>query len=100
MEKNFNFSGRLANLQEKISAEEVDAILITKAPNVAYFSGFRGDSTALFIGKNFRKLITDGRYTEQAITQAKNFTLVEQTEGLYKKIVEEIKISGCKKIGF
>lgn len=91
---------RLIRLQEKISAEEVDAVLITKIPNVTYFSGFRGDSSALLIGKNFRKLITDGRYTEQAITQAKNFTLVEQTEGLYKKIIEEIKISGCKKIGF
>lgn len=90
---------RLIRLQEKITAEEVDAVLITKIPNVTYFSGFRGDSSALLIGKNFRKLITDGRYVEQAITQAKNFTLVEQTEGLYKKIVEEIKISGCKKVG-
>ena len=91
---------RLIRLQEKMSAEEVDAVLITKVPNVNYFSGFRGDSSALLIGKNFRKLITDGRYREQAITQAKNFTLVEQTEGLYKKIVAEIKISGCKRVGF
>ena len=91
---------RLINLYEKFSAEEIDALLITKKSNVTYFSGFQGDSSALLIGKNFRKLITDGRYTEQAIQQAKNFTLVEQTEGLYKKIVEEIKISGCKKIGF
>lgn len=90
---------RLIRLQEKITAEEVDAVLITKIPNVTYFSGFRGDNSVLLIGKNFRKLITDGRYVEQAITQAKNFTLVEQTEGLYKKIVEEIKISGCKKVG-
>lgn len=91
---------RLINLYEKMSVEEVDALLITKIPNVKYFSGFQGDSSALLIGKNFRKLITDGRYTEQAIIQAKNFTLVEQNEGLYKKIVDEIKISGCKKIGF
>lgn len=91
---------RLINLQEKISAEKVDAILITKAPNVTYFSGFRGDSSALLIGKNFRKLITDGRYLEQAITEAKNFTIVQQNDGLRKKIVEEIKISGCKKVGF
>lgn len=90
---------RLIRLQEKITAEEVDAVLITKIPNVTYFSGFRGDNSVLLIGKKFRKLITDGRYVEQAITQAKNFTLVEQTEGLYKKIVEEIKISGCKKVG-
>jgi len=100
MNTNFDFNGRLARLQEKISAEEVDAILITKAANVTYFSGFRGDSTALLVGKNFRNLITDGRYTEQAKQQTKNFALVEQTEGLYKKIVEVIKNRGAKKIGF
>ena len=100
MNTNFDFSGRLINLYEKISAEEVDALLITKIPNVTYFSGFRGDSSALFVGKNIRKLITDGRYIEQALTEAKNFTLVEQTEGFSKKVAEEIKISGCKKIGF
>lgn len=92
-------NSRLINLQEKIYTEEVDAFLITKIPNVTYFSGFRGDSSALFIGKNFRKLITDGRYIEQAAIQSKNFQLVKQTEGLYKKIVEEIKNSACKKIG-
>lgn len=90
---------RLIRLKEKISAEEIDALLVTKIPNVTYFSGFRGDSTALFIGKNFLKLITDGRYINQARQQTKNFALVEQTEGLYKKIVAEIKSSGCKKIG-
>ena len=94
---NFDFSGRLANLYEKLSAEEVDALLITKVPNVTYFSGFRGDSSALLVGKNFRKLITDGRYTQQAKQETKNFQIVEQTEGLYKKLVEELK--GCKKIG-
>ena len=99
MEKHFDFATRLANLYEKISAEEVDALLVTKVANVTYFSGFRGDSSALFVGKNFRELVTDGRYIEQAKTQAKNFSVVEQAEGLYKKLVEEIKSSGAKKIG-
>ena len=99
MNTNFDYSGRLARLYDKVQAEEVDALLITKVVNVTYFSGFRGDSTALLVGKNFRRLITDGRYTEQAKRQAKNFALVEQTEGLYKKISEEIKSLGCKKVG-
>ena len=94
---NFDFTERLANLYEKLSAEEVDAILISKAINVSYFSGFRGDSAALLVGKNFRKLVTDGRYLEQARREAKNFQVVEQTEGLYKKISEEL--AGCKKVG-
>lgn len=99
MNMNFDFANRLANLRDKLQAEEVDALLITKVANVTYFSGFRGDSSALIFGKNFRRLITDGRYTEQAVNESRNFTIVEQTEGLLKKIVEEIKSLGCKKIG-
>ena len=99
MIKNFDFSDRVARLIEKIIADEVDAILITKVANVTYFSGFRGDSSALLVGKNIRKLITDGRYIEQAVSETKNFTIVEQTEGLFKKVVEEIKISDCKRVG-
>ena len=97
---NFDFAERLINLYEKISAEEVDALLITKVPNVTYFSGFRGDSSALLIGKNIRKLITDVRYIEQAQHETKNFQIVKQEEGIHKKIAEELKASGCKKVGF
>ena len=100
MEINFNFSARLANLLKKISADEVDAVLISKAANLFYFSGFRGDSAVLLIGKNFRKLITDARYTEQASKQTTNFEIIKQTEGLYKKIEEEIKNCKIKKLGF
>lgn len=95
----FNFSGRLANLYDKLHAEEVDALLVTKPANVTYISGFHGDSTALLIGRNFRRLVTDGRYVEQARREVKNFALVEQTEGLYKKLVDEIKSAGCRKVG-
>ena len=99
MVMNFDFNGRLMKLYDKLAAEQVDAFLITKSANVNYFSGFRGDSTALLIGKNFRTLVTDGRYIEQANRQAKNFALVKQTEGLYKKLVDVIKDTRCKKIG-
>ncbi|MBE8954257.1 MAG: aminopeptidase P family protein [Quinella sp. 2Q5] len=95
----FDYGGRLARLIDRLAAEDVDALLITKAANVTYLSGFRGDSTALIVGKNFRRLVTDGRYVEQARRQAKNFALVKQTEGLNKKIVEEIKSLGCRKVG-
>lgn len=96
----FNFSARLERLMKKISDEQVDAVLIYKPENVYYFSGFNGDSTILFVSKNFCKLITDGRYTEQAESQAKNFEVVKQTEGLFSKLAEEIKNSAVKVIGF
>ena len=95
-----NFDLRLENLLKKISTEEIDAVLISKTANLFYFSGFRGDSAVLLIGKNFRKLITDSRYTEQAEQQTKNFEIVKHTEGLFKKIEEEIKNLKIKKLGF
>ena len=96
----FNFSARLERLLKKISDEKVDAILIGKPENVFYISGFNGDSTFLFISKNFRKLITDGRYTEQAESQAKNFEVIKHTEGIFSKLADEVKNSAVKKIGF
>ena len=91
---------RLQNLYQKIAAEEIDAVIIYKAANVFYFSGFRGDSTILLIGRDFLKLITDSRYTEQAKLQTKNFEIVQQDEGLFKKLVEVMKSCDAKKFGF
>ena len=96
----FNFSARIERLLQKISGEQVDAILIRKPENLFYFSGFNGDSSCLFISKNFLKLITDGRYSEQAATQAKNFEIIKQTDGLFPKIADEVKNSAVKKIAF
>ena len=96
----FNFSARLEKLLRKISDEQVDAILIRKPENLFYFSGFNGDSSVLFISKNFRKLITDGRYIEQAERQAKNFETIRHKEGLFVKLADEIKNSNVKVLGF
>lgn len=91
---------RLKNLYQKIAAEEIDAVIIYKAANVFYFSGFRGDSTVLLIGRDFLKLITDSRYIEQAKLQTKNFEIVKQEDGLFKKLIDEIKTCDAKKVGF
>ena len=91
---------RIQNLYQKLNAEEIDAIIIHKSANVFYFSGFRGDSTILLIGKNFRKLITDSRYIEQAKLQTEDFEIVKQEDGLFKKLIDEIKSCGLKKFGF
>lgn len=96
----FDITARLEKLIQKISGEQVDAILIRKPENLFYFSGFNGDSSVLFIGKNFRKLITDGRYTEQAERQTKNFEIIRQTEGLFTKLADEIKNAKVKTLGF
>ena len=97
---NFDFDSRLKNLRRKLSDEKLDGILITKIANVAYFSGFRGDSSALLVTEGKLLFVTDNRYTEQAKQQTRNFEIITHEEGLYKKIIALVRGSAIKNFGF
>ena len=91
---------RLAALRQLLAEKNLDAALITKEVNLHYFSGFRGDDTALIVTPNAQFLITDNRYTEQASQQATTYTIIEQKKGLWHEVAEIIKKLGAKRIGF
>ena len=80
--------------------QDLDALLINKLVHLHYFSGFRGDDSALLIFKDRALLITDSRYTEQAVAEAPDFEIVCQKDGLWKKVSECVKESETKAIGF
>ena len=79
---------RVARLRALMAEKVLDGVLVTKEESVHYFSGFRGDSTALLITPERLLLMTDNRYTEQAQLQAPSYDVVEQHEGLSKRIAE------------
>ena len=83
-----NMEVRIARLRALLTEQVVDAALITKEENVHYFSGFRGDSTALLVTPERLILVTDSRYTEQAAAEASDYEIVEQRDGLYRKVAE------------
>ncbi len=91
---------RLEAVRALMSEHQLDAIVVTKYVNLHYFSGFRGDDTTLVISRDEAMLITDNRYTEQAVQQAPLFTIVEQENGLLAKTAECVKKTGAKKVGF
>lgn len=91
---------RLNALRKCMADKNLDGILVTKEVNLHYFSGFRGDDTTLIITKDKALLITDSRYKEQAEAEAPLFDIIEQKEGLLRKTAEEIKLLGCKAVGF
>ncbi|HYF91265.1 MAG TPA: Xaa-Pro peptidase family protein [Symbiobacteriaceae bacterium] len=68
---------RLAKLRAAMAGKQVDGVLIAKAENRAYLSGFTGSSGWLVITQEKAILITDFRYTEQAAAQAPAFTVVK-----------------------
>lgn len=87
---------RLRKLMEK---NDLEAMIITKAENIRYLSGFSGgEDGRLLITGNTGYLFTDSRYTEQAGREAPEWTLVE----IIPPGVDYIKeaAAGCKGIGF
>lgn len=91
---------RLHMLRDVLRAEKLDAVVVTKEVNLHYFSGFRGDDTALVVTRKKALLITDNRYTEQAGQQAPLYKVVEQRHGLFKKTAKCLARIGVKRVGF
>ncbi len=92
---------RALELQRRLDGLGVDGMLVTKAKNRLYLSGFTGSAGALVITKKGMSLVTDFRYTEQAAAQAHGFTVITHGPGgYYKQTIEEAIKLGAKKLGF
>ncbi|HLZ37279.1 MAG TPA: Xaa-Pro peptidase family protein [Mycobacteriales bacterium] len=61
-------------------AGEVDAVLVTRLPNVRYLTGFTGSNAALLVTPERAVLATDGRYRLQAAQQAPDVELLVDRE--------------------
>ena len=90
---------RVVGLVAQFPDQELDGALISAAENRRYLSGFSGSAGYLFITKDKALLVTDSRYTEQATKQSPAFQ-VKQVRGGWDWLVEELKASGVKKVGF
>jgi Xaa-Pro aminopeptidase len=62
-------SVRLPALRARLAAEELDALLVTRLPNIRYLSGFTGSAAMLLVTGDHAMFVTDGRYGEQSHEQ-------------------------------
>lgn len=65
---------KMINLLEK---KGLDALLVSDAFNMRYFSGFTGGTGYLLVTKKNKYLFTDSRYTIAAKAQAPDYSVVE-----------------------
>ncbi|MCI0863668.1 MAG: aminopeptidase P family protein, partial [Chloroflexi bacterium] len=90
---------RVEGLVAQFDEKELDGVLISAPENRRYLSGFSGSAGYLFITKANAILVTDSRYTEQATNQSPYFE-VRQVRGGWGWLIDELKASGVKKVGF
>jgi Xaa-Pro aminopeptidase len=62
-------AGRAGRLQAGLPDAGVDALLVTRLPNIRYLTGFSGSSATLLVESDQLCFITDGRYETQAQEQ-------------------------------
>jgi Xaa-Pro aminopeptidase len=91
---------RLKNLRQALTENKVDAILITRAENRRYLSGFDGSAGYLLISDKKSLLATDFRYTEQAGNQAPDFEIIRIKRKVNEWLSSLVSGAGIKKLGF
>lgn len=73
-------AARLERLRGKLDTAEVDSLLVTRLPNVAYLTGFTGSAGMLLVAANDAVLVTDGRYAQQSREQLVNAGVAARVE--------------------
>jgi Xaa-Pro aminopeptidase len=91
---------RLQNLRNLMKEKDIEAFVIYKFVNVTYITGFTGDDSVALVTHDKAIFITDGRYTEQAQKEVKDFEVIEHKTGIKEVLKEYIKTLGIKKLAF
>jgi Xaa-Pro aminopeptidase len=75
-------AGRRARLLPALAAAEVDLLLVTAPPNVAYLTGFTGSNGQLLLTRDpdGARLITDDRYLDRAGVEAPDLEVVRSRD--------------------
>lgn len=85
-----HLSTRIHRLRAALEQLQLDGILIDKAENIYYLSGFTGGEDAVLLVTMAEQVIfTDFRYTEQVKNEAPDWKLIEFKPPLTKAIKEE-----------
>jgi Xaa-Pro aminopeptidase len=63
---------RSRSLFDRFEGAGIDALLVTRLPNVRYLTGFTGSAGLVLVRREALVFVTDGRYREQAAEQLGN----------------------------
>lgn len=91
---------RRARLTERLDALEVDALLVTRLPNVRYLTGFTGSNAQLIVGRTSSVFLTDGRYDEQSSREVADLERRVYLDGRSGHLAEALGDLRVRRAGF
>ena len=93
-------SGHLARAREFLGRAGVDALLIVKAENRRYVTGFTGSAGLALVTPDVTFLAVDFRYEEQAVAEAPQCTVLRGGRDPVAALVGALKASAVHSVGF
>ncbi len=93
---------RLSKLQARLETAGLTHFLTRHNPHVRYLTGFTGSNGFLLVGRDSARLVTDGRYTEQAALEVKGAEVIVAVSSnlTLRTFVEKNAIASGGRIGF
>ena len=73
-------SARHTALSAALAARELDAVVVTSLPNIAYLTGFFASAAALVATREALLLIGDGRYSQALVDRAREWPAIRAIE--------------------
>jgi len=92
---------RLEALLARLSRDNLDALVVSHAPNIRYLSGFSGSAGLLLVTNRGALFITDFRYETQAAEEIGDLArIVIDGTGAWERLVKLIPDYGVRAVGF
>jgi Xaa-Pro aminopeptidase len=91
---------RKDRLAERLDTLGVDAILVTRLPNVRYLTGFTGSNAQALVASEAGVFFTDGRYTEQSRREVPAMERVTYAQNFAEVLRDACAAQGVARLGF
>ncbi len=93
---------KLSKLRQRMAEAKLDAVVATSLTAIRYLSGFTSDEAAFLVTDKQSYLLTDFRYTIQAVEQCgPSVRVVEVGRGEFYSTLERLlHDDGCTRLGF
>ncbi len=93
---------RIQRLAARLDEIKIGAILVTDETNVAYLSGFTGDSSFLVVEPSRATILTDGRYETQLKTECPTLQLAirQPSQSMADFVAESLAELSLQRLGF
>lgn len=93
-------SARRNRLAPALDAAGIDALLVTRLPNVRYLTGFSGSSGQLLATANGGVFFTDSRYDDQSAREVPDLQREIYSQRLVDALGEACRSLGVSRLGF